>query len=127
MSEPHDPLSDGHQLAHIYGHRFDELELGEKRLVWQTLCESYFQALVSPSSTVLDLGAGACEFINSIRAKRKYAVDLNPDTARSADGDVTVLSTSSEHLVGVADQEVDVVFSSNFFEHLPTKRSLIMT
>ena len=68
------------------------------------------------------MGAGYCEFINSIAAAHKYALDSNPATADKAAPDVTVLSQEATQPWPLPSESVDVVFSSNFFEHLPTKQ-----
>jgi SAM-dependent methyltransferase len=86
-----------------------------------------FQQYVPESGTVLDLGAGNCEFSNAIRARRRIAVDLNPETKHFADPGVEVLLTSSTNLSALVDGSVDTVFTSNFFEHLPTKEVLMET
>ena len=49
--------------------------------MWKAICE-YLQKFVAPSSTVMDVGAGYCDFINQIQAQTKYAVDTNDKTAR---------------------------------------------
>ncbi|MPY94805.1 MAG: methyltransferase domain-containing protein [Acidimicrobiia bacterium] len=118
--------ADPYELARMYRHRFDDEDLEAKELLWDTLCRSFFQQYVEPTDTVLDLGAGSCEFVNNIQARRKIAVDLNPDTVEHARG-AEVLQASSEDLSAVADGTVDVVFTSNFFEHLPDKKSLLTT
>src|SRR5436190_3405517 len=112
----------GSELAVIYSARFSDEELRSKKLLWDVLCRGFFDRYVAPTDTVLDLGAGSCEYINAARAAHKIAVDLNPETKHFAASDVTVLLTSSEDLSALADGSVDVVFTSNFFEHLPTKR-----
>jgi SAM-dependent methyltransferase len=116
----------GSELATMYNERFSAEELDGKRLLWNALCRGFFDRYVHPDSTVLDLAAGSCEYINACRARRKIAVDLNPDTARFAD-DAEVVLASSDNMVGVADASVDTVFTSNFFEHLPDKRTLLRT
>jgi SAM-dependent methyltransferase len=121
------PDDEGDQLAKLYQHRFSDDELVDKRVLWDTLCRHFFERHIPGGSTVLDLGAGNCEFINSVRASRKIAVDLNPETALHADADVEVLRSASTDLSPVADGSVDVVFSSNFFEHLPDKDALLTT
>lgn len=122
----HSTSADPYELARIYRHRFDDDDLEAKERLWETLCRSFFQQYVQPTDTVLDLGAGSCEFTNHIEAARKIAVDLNPDTAEHARG-AEVLQASSEDLSALGDGCVDVVFTSNFFEHLPDKQSLIAT
>lgn len=122
-----DRRTEGEQLARLYQHRFSQDELVDKRVLWDTLCRHFFERYIPAGATVLDLGAGNCEFINSVRAGRKIAVDLNPETATLADRDVEVLQVPSTDLSPVDSGTVDVVFSSNFFEHLPDKDALLDT
>jgi methyltransferase family protein len=114
-------------LRALYQERFSEGDRTRKQELWRILCGAFFQRYVEPDDVVLDLGAGYCEFINHIRCRTKYAVDLNPDTKSSASPDVTVLSTMSSRLDMLADGSVDVVFASNFFEHLPDKQEFLAT
>lgn len=110
----------------LYAHRFDPLERAAKIRVWAVLCEEFFQRWVRPTDTVLDLGAGLCEFINNIRCARKYALDNNPELAAlAAPGIVTHCGLA--HQLEWIDQPVDVVFCSNFFEHMPDKAMLLTT
>jgi SAM-dependent methyltransferase len=117
----------GAELAALYAGRFSEEHLRGKQALWAALCRSFFERYVRPSDTVLDLGAGSCEFINAVHAAEKIAVDLNPEIKRCAAAEIRVLLTSSEDLSLIPDKTVDVVFTSNFFEHLPSKRSLMRT
>ena len=39
--------------------------------VWKVLVRDFFQRRIRPESTVVDIGAGACVFINEVRAKRR--------------------------------------------------------
>jgi len=125
MSSAEGELS-GAELAQLYGDRFSAEELAAKRMLWETLCRSFFDRYIEPSDTVLDLAAGSCEFINSCRAGRKIVVDLNPDVADYA-VDAEVVIAPSDNMAAVATGSVDVVFTSNFFEHLPDKRALLRT
>jgi SAM-dependent methyltransferase len=104
----------------VYTRRFAGIE--KLRLkVWQILTRHYFHRWVKPADTVMDVGAGYCEFINSIRAAHKYALDSNPATADKAAPDITVLSQEATKPWPLPSESINVVFSSNFFEHLPTK------
>jgi SAM-dependent methyltransferase len=120
--EPLDPDS----LSNLYRERFSDGDISFKEEMWSVLCERVFQPYVRPSDTVLDLGAGRCEFINAIEAAEKIAVDLNPDLASFARG-ARVVQTLSTDLGPVDSSTVDVVFSSNFLEHLPDKASVLRT
>ena len=104
---------------------FSEKMLQERAALWKVLCDDFFQRYIEPQETVLDLGAGFCEFINHIRCKNKIAVNLHDHTNRFAASDVEVItgkSTQISHLLG--GRTVDVVFTSNFFEHMKDKNEL---
>jgi ubiquinone/menaquinone biosynthesis C-methylase UbiE len=95
--------------------------------MWGVLCKYFFQRYVKKDAVVLDLAAGYCEFINNITAKRKIAVDLNEDIRQFANDDVEVLLSKSDDLSALEDSSVDVIFVSNFFEHLQSKEVLLST
>ena len=104
-------------LQSIYQRRFQP-DLAFRRQMWQVLCQDFFQRYIPPESSVLEVGAGYCEFINHIQARRKLAVDLNPDTPRFAAPEVRVIATSSTDLSAITPGTMDIAFASNFFEHL---------
>ena len=83
-----------------------------------------FSRWVRPEDTLVDLGAGYCEFINHAVARRRIAVDLNPDTARLAAAGVDVRAASADDLGFLGEGEVDITFTSNFIEHLPSKQAV---
>lgn len=114
------------RLAHQYRLRFERM--AEYRdAVWRILCTDYFSRFVPPDATVLDLGAGWGEFIRNITAGRKYALDLNPElTVRAAAG-VTTLSQDCSTEWQLGPESLDVVFTSNLLEHLPSKASIERT
>lgn len=103
--------------AAVYRQRFQG-NLAYRRALWTVLCEDFFQAYVGSDDTVLEVAAGQCEFINAIRAGRRIAVDINTDTRDRAAAEVEVHITSSDQLDAVGEGTVDVVFVSNFFEHI---------
>lgn len=110
----------------IYADRFDK-SVEKRNVMWQVLCKDFFQKLIKPSDTVLDLAAGYCEFINNIHCKKKIAVDLNEKTKAMAAKNVTVYQALSTNMPKSLTGKVDVVFTSNFFEHLDSKNELIDT
>lgn len=114
-------------LKELYRTRFAEDERTRKVRMWATLWDRVFSRWVKPDDTVLDLGAGFCEFINAAVARRRVAVDLNPDLAGVAGPGVEAHVTSATSLSFLRDGEVDVVFTSNFLEHLPDKPTLTAT
>ncbi|HXU70654.1 MAG TPA: class I SAM-dependent methyltransferase [Polyangia bacterium] len=111
-------------LKELYATRAPSETHEFRRRVWRVLWQDVFSQWVQPNDTVVDLGAGYCEFINAAQAQRRIAVDLNPDTRTHADPGVDVQLSSAEDLAFLGDGDVDVVFSSNFLEHLPSKDAL---
>ena len=107
----------GTRLDALYSNRFDEDHRAQRARVWRVLCESFFQRYIRADDTVLDVGAGFCEFINHVRCGRKLALDLNDDTRAHAAADVEVLKARATG-IPLPDEGVDVAFASNFFEHL---------
>jgi len=114
-------------LTDIYRARFDEKARIRKEMVWRVLCRHFFQRYIRRSDTVLDLAAGHCEFINNIECAVRIAVDLNPETRDFARSEVQFVLAASDDLQGIEPDSVDVVFVSNFFEHLPNKDVFIKT
>lgn len=114
------------QLQSIYQNRFDD-RLEYRDQVWATLCSKFWQRFIPQDGNVLDLGCGYGQFINHIRCRRKWAMDLNPSTKQYLDKSVTLLEQDCSTRWNLPDQDLDLVFTSNFFEHLPDKESLNRT
>jgi SAM-dependent methyltransferase len=120
-------MSEKQRLDKIYRRRFNEYECEQKNKIWEVLCPAFFQKYVPLDAVVLDIGAGYCEFINNIRCREKFAVDLNEDTPKHANPDVSVTSAPSTDLGFLPDHSIDRVFMSNFLEHLITKQEVLKT
>jgi SAM-dependent methyltransferase len=110
-------------LQRIYEARFDAQQAYRRR-VWSVLVGKFFQQFVPPGSAVLDLGCGYGEFINIVQCGRKFAMDLNPAAPRHLDPGVTFLEQDCSTRWAVDDGALQTVFTSNFFEHLPSKDAL---
>jgi SAM-dependent methyltransferase len=118
MSCPHTP----EDLKQLYERRLSPAGEYRKR-IWAQLCR-FFERWIARDDTVLDLGCGNCEFINAVRCGRKYGMDLNPDAAIFANRDVNLLQQDCSEAWAVPEGSLGVVFTSNFFEHLPDKAAL---
>lgn len=73
--------------------------------------------------TVVELGAGYCDFINNVPAPARFAFDLNPDMARFAGPGVKLRVGDCQGLPGIADGSVDLLFASNFLEHFTVEEA----
>jgi SAM-dependent methyltransferase len=109
-------------LSATYQARFIDAGLERRKRVWKTLCSAFFQKHVPVNATVLDLACGYGEFINNIKAGKKLAVDLNPDSPRYLAREVAFSHAPATDLSFVPSGTVDRVFTSNFLEHLQTKQ-----
>jgi len=115
------------EIKKLYKNRFSETEIQKKNIIWKVLCEFFFQKYINKDSIVLDIGAGYCEFINNINCKEKYAIDLSEDTPSFANPDIKVFNNSSTNLFFLSDNSIDMVFMSNFLEHLKNKEEVVRT
>lgn len=120
------PVNTPEDLQRIYSARFSDRRTYRSR-VWSVLINNFFQQYVDRGATVLDLGCGYGEFINTVAAARKLAMDLNPDAPQFLASDVRFLLQDCSARWELDDASLDVVFTSNFFEHLPDKKSLGQT
>ena len=121
MNIPHSPA----ELQSLYDRRFEGM--AEYRgQVWRVLAD-FFAQWIEPNAVVLDLGCGHCEFINSVSAEKRFGMDLNPASVRRAAPSVTILAQNCAESWALPDNSLDVVFTSNFFEHLYTKDDLRRT
>jgi len=96
------------------------LSIDPKRKILWTALTKHLQKYVIKDSTVLDFGAGYCDFINLIEAKDKIAYDIWDGIKQYADPDVrTVIGREGDFqaLESIDDDSVDVIFASNIFEH----------
>jgi SAM-dependent methyltransferase len=115
---------DGKNLSELYKIRFAQEQLPRKNAIWQMICKQFLQKWISPNTTVVDIACGYGEFINNIQAKRKVAVDMNPDTRNFLNPDVEFHQCSALQIDADLTGSADIVFTSNFLEHLPDKKTL---
>jgi ubiquinone/menaquinone biosynthesis C-methylase UbiE len=88
-----------------------------RSIVWKEIVK-YLSSFISSDSTVLDIGAGYCDFINNVKAKNKIALDYSPDFSKFANDDVKTVQSKVTDMSVIHDKSVDVVFASNLLEHL---------
>jgi len=109
----------------IYTQRFSEKEQLLRQTTWRVLCKDFFSKYVSSDATIIDVGAGDSLFLKNIEAKRKIAVDLSDHVVELEKFNVEVhnclISDAKQKLANTAD----IVFMSNFLEHLPSKKILL--
>jgi SAM-dependent methyltransferase len=112
-------------LKNIYKARYKKKDESEKEEIWKVLCQDFLQKFINKNSIVLDAAAGHCEFINNIKAGRKYACDIDDRISQYAAPDVKVVISDARKLHTKIRGKVDVVFMGCLLEHLPSKQAII--
>ncbi|MEC3910807.1 class I SAM-dependent methyltransferase [Sphingobium sp. CR2-8] len=92
--------------------------------VWRALWKYYFSRHVRPDDCVLDMGAGYGDFINTVVARRRIALDIWPAMPGHVAPGVETIVGPVEDLSAIEDGCVDYAFASNLFEHL-TREALV--
>lgn len=111
------------ELKTLYERRFAGRQEYRNR-TWRVLIDGCFGKYVSPDASVLDLGCGYGEFINQVRCATKFGMDLNSATGKMLNADVRLLQQDCSATWPLPERSLDVVFTSNLFEHLPDKQTL---
>lgn len=113
-------------LTQIYEKRFSGHE-NYRNQVWNILISEYFSQWIAKSDHILDLGCGYGEFINHTRCDLRHAMDLNPKTQEMLDDNIKFHQQDCSQPWNIEPSSLDLVFTSNFFEHLPKKEALNCT
>ena len=104
-------------FARIYAYRFQGVDPRSKLAVWSVISRWIARKLGNPA-IVLDPAAGACEFINTVPARERWAVDMGDQVRKLAASDVRAFVGHNDD-VDLPKAHFEGVFVSNFLEHLP--------
>ena len=86
--------------------------------IWREVVRYIQKLYIDEGDTVLDLGAGYCDFINHVEAAERHAVDIFSKLEKYARQGVVPHIRNCTDLSLFEDDKFDVVFASNLFEHL---------
>src|SRR5581483_9494225 len=112
------------ELDNVYGQRFDPVQYRRKQAIWREI-GAYLQRYLPPDAAVLDLASDGGHFLAGIRAATKVAVDVR-DTSAAMPPDVHFVQADSLRLrEAMPVGSFDVIFISNFLEHLPSRRAVV--
>ncbi len=89
----------------------------DRTVVWKEIVR-YLEKYIPKDGTILDIGAGYCDFINNVDSKNRIALDYSPDLNKYAKEEIIQINSSVTDMSKVVSNTVDVVFASNLFEHL---------
>ena len=112
------------ELDRIYHHRFGSAEAQAKDRMWTEIA-GYLQRWVPADARVLDVACDVGYFIRHIRAGERWATDVR-DMSSSLGADVRFVQSDGLALrSAVPHGYFDVVFASNYLEHLPSPGAVI--
>jgi SAM-dependent methyltransferase len=111
--------------ASVYDLRFGERERSAKEEVWREVGRFLQRRWIPESSRVLDVATDVGYFIRNITAAERWASDLRDTSAHMPD-DVRFVQSDGLQLADVMPNDYfDVVFMSNYLEHLDSAESVI--
>ena len=93
-----------------------KFDLGRKK-VWDAIVDHLQPKFFNNIETVVELGCGYGDFINSVKAEKKIAVDIN-DCEEFLSNDVIFYKKDVTDLEFINEDSGDLVFASNLVEHL---------
>ncbi len=106
----------------LYSYRFRDIDQEARSSVWREIAP-HVHGLMGNPRIVLDPAAGRGEFINSISAAERWAVDEVAYPEATHDPAVQVI-TAKIMDADLPTGHFDGVFVSNFLEHLPTQEAI---
>jgi len=95
--------------------------------VWEILTQEFFFRVDSRDVDRARFGMRLGRVHQSDRRPKKIRHGLNPASPGKLSRDVTFLGQDCSEPWQLPDSHLDVVFTSNFFEHLPSKETLQRT
>jgi len=106
----------------LYAYRFRDIDQAARLRVWKEIAPHVHGLMGSPD-TVLDPAAGRGEFIGSIDAEERWAVDEVAYLEAERTSNVKVV-TSKIMDADLPSEHFDGVFASNFLEHLNDQEAI---
>jgi SAM-dependent methyltransferase len=111
-------------LQQIYARRSNDVEAPGRAAVWREITR-FLERWIAPGATVVDIGCDRGSFINAVNASRKIAVDVR-DVREHLDPDVEFIRSDGLALLDHVDAaSADVVFVSNYLEHLRSRDDVL--
>ena len=106
----------------LYAYRFREIDQDARTAVWKEIAPHVHELMGSPSH-VLDPAAGRGEFIETISAQERVAVDEVAYPEADHSSGVHRITSKIED-AELPAEHFDGIFVSNFLEHLPSQEAI---
>lgn len=109
--------------SRIYEYRFAGIDHAKKQIVWKEIAHYIFRLTDQPQ-TVLDPAGGMCEFINNVPSTEKWTIDLNEDFLNKYAAEPIKKVVGNNLTVDLPEDYFDLIFISNFLEHLESQEQV---
>jgi SAM-dependent methyltransferase len=111
-------------VGRVYSGRFSDDDDARKDRIWQEIAR-FLQRFVPADAAVLDLACDRGHFIRNVRARERWASDLR-DVSAHLPADVRFVHSDGLALADrLPAEHFDVVFMSNYLEHLATGDAVV--
>jgi SAM-dependent methyltransferase len=111
-------------LEDVYAQRFSDADAAAKNAIWREI-SAFLQRYVPEDGAVLDVACDRGDFIRNISASEKWATDLRDVSAHLPQEIRFVQANGLEIDRHLPHDHFDVVFMSNYLEHLPGGEAVI--
>ncbi len=117
-------MSGAGDLEAVYGHRFSDGDEIRKMAIWAEIVR-VLERWIAPGATVLDVACDQGYFIRNVHARERWATDIR-DLSATFGADVRFVQANGLDIASaVPASSFDVVFMSNYLEHLPSSDAVI--
>jgi SAM-dependent methyltransferase len=111
-------------LDGVYAERFTDAEAVAKNALWREVVR-YLNAWIPRDAAVLDIGCDRGYFIRNVVARDPWATDIRDMSAEVGPDVRFVQADGLKLLEHLPHDHFDVVFMSNYLEHLPSSEAVI--
>lgn len=111
-------------LENIYSRRFDEEDTRRKDQIWREIGR-YLQRFIPTGGRVLDLACDKGYLIRHVEAGERWASDIRDVSPHLGAGIEFVQSSGLELGARMPTEYFDVVFTSNYLEHLHDSHAVV--
>jgi SAM-dependent methyltransferase len=111
-------------LEDVYAQRFSDADAAAKNAIWREI-SAFLQRYVPENGIVLDVACDRGDFIRNVSASEKWATDLRDVSSHLPQEIRFVQANGLEIDRHLPHDHFDVVFMSNYLEHLPGGEAVI--
>jgi SAM-dependent methyltransferase len=111
-------------LDDVYAERFSDTDAVAKDAMWREIVR-YLARWIPQDAAVLDIGCDRGHFIRNVTARDSWATDIREMSGHLGPDITFVRADGLKLLDHVPEGHFDVVFMSNYLEHLPGPQAVI--